>query len=88
MTSIVERPQSWTEFDRKGDAILKRLQDVLLCGHADEIIAIDVDTGDYCLGTTSREALAAFRKSHPDRVAWMARVDGGPVVKYHGRVKR
>lgn len=88
MSVITERPKSWTEFDRKGEAILKELQKVLLPEHTNEIIAIDVESGDYYLGKTSSEALAAFRQHHPDRVAWMARVDGGPVVKYHGRVQR
>lgn len=87
MSVTTQRPQSWTEFDRRGEAILRELQKTLLPVHADEIIAIDVESGDYYLGKTRHEAIAAFRQHHPDRVAFMIRVDGGPVVKYHGRVK-
>ena len=87
MTLTTQRPRSWTDFDRKGEAILTELQKTLLPDHAEDIIAIDVDGGDYYLGETRHEALAAFRREHPDRVAWVIRADGGPVVKYHGRAR-
>jgi hypothetical protein len=88
MSTLKELPKSWAEFDCKGDAILKELQKTLLPEHANEIIAIDVESGDYCLGKTSREAWTALRQRHPDRVAYVARVDGGPAFTYHGKVKR
>lgn len=87
MTVATQRPPSWTDFDTKGESLLKELQKSLLPDHAEEVIAIDVASGDYYLGETRHEALAAFRQEHPDRVAWVIRVDGGPVVKYHGRVR-
>ena len=88
MNTLKELPKSWAAFDRKGDAILKELQKTLLTEHANEIIAIDVESGDYCLGKTSREAWTALRQQHPDCVEYVRRVDGEPVRKYHGVAKR
>jgi hypothetical protein len=87
MSTLKELPKSWAEFDRKGDAILKELQKTLLPEHANAMIAIDVESGDYCLGETSREAWTALRERHPDRVAYVSRVDGRPAFTYHRRVR-
>ncbi len=69
---------------RRAKQILEELQKTLMPDHADEIIAINVQTGEYTLGRTMNEAIFAFRKRWPDLVSYVIRVDGGPVVKFHG----
>ena len=72
------------EFERRANDILKDLQKVLLPDHASEILAINVETGEYTLGRTTIEARKAFRERWPDQIAFLVRVDGSPVTKFHG----
>jgi hypothetical protein len=72
-------------FERRASAILAELQQALLPDRASEVIAINVDTGDYLLAHTRREAWQEFRKRWPGTLAYVCRVDGGPVVKFHGK---
>ncbi len=72
-------------FERRARRILAELQPNLLPEHADEVIAINVDTGDYVLASDSHQAWQHFRERWPGALAFVIRVDGGPVVKFHGR---
>jgi hypothetical protein len=65
--------------------VLKKLQEVLLPEHADKIIALDLETEEYCLGKTSREAVDAFKERYPGQRPFVIRVDGGPVIKFYDR---
>lgn len=72
------------EFERRAEQILREIQKTLLPDHASEIVAINVETGEYTLGRTAREAQEAFRARWPNQLAYRVRVDGGPVFKFHG----
>jgi hypothetical protein len=72
-------------FERRAAAILAELQKVLLPEHASEVIAINVDTGEYLLAATGGDAWREFRKRWPGKLGFVCRVDGGAVVKFHGR---
>jgi hypothetical protein len=72
------------EFERRAAAILAEAQKELLPEHASEVIAINVDTGEYLLASDSDEAWQQFRKRWPGKLGYVCRVDGGPVVKFHG----
>ncbi len=74
------------EAQRLAQEILPRLQQALLPEHSDEFIAIHLETEEYTLGETSLEATQRFQKKWPDFVPFVCRVDGGPVVKFHGFV--
>jgi hypothetical protein len=69
---------------RQARAILAELQKTLLPGHASEIVGINVDTREYVLGSTPDEVWTAFRERWPNSLAFVIRVDGGPVTKFHG----
>jgi hypothetical protein len=71
-------------FARRAKEILQELQKTLLPEHASEIVAINVETREYTLGRTTSDALTAFRKRWPHRLAYLIRADGGPVNKFHG----
>lgn len=73
------------DFERRATAHLVEAQKTLLPDHASEIIAINVDTGEYLLAADTDEAWKKFRKRWPGKLTYMCRVDGGPVFKFHGR---
>jgi hypothetical protein len=63
------------EFVRKAEELYEsRLRPVLEAEHRDEFVAIEPESGDYFLGKTLSEAIAAARRSHPDRLAHAMRV--------------
>jgi hypothetical protein len=72
------------EFVRKAEELYEsRLRPVLEAEHRDEFVAIDPESGDYFLGKTLSEAIAAARRSHPDRLAHAMRV-GHKVALHFG----
>lgn len=86
MKKVLTDPMiSRRRFERRAAAILAQLQTTLGLEHASEVIAINVDSGEYLLAPTSGEAWQEFRKRWPGTLAYVCRVDGGPVVKFHGR---
>jgi hypothetical protein len=78
------QPVSMREFNRRAAEILAKLQEKLLPEHASEVIGINVDTGEYVLGFDSEQAWIKFRRRWPENLGYYIRVDGGPVVKFHG----
>ncbi len=73
------------EFRSKGRAVLEPLQPTLLPDHGHEIVAIDQNSGEYALGATNHEALDLFRAKFSGRIAYLVRVDGGPIIRYLAR---
>jgi hypothetical protein len=72
------------EFERRAKQILQDIQKTLLPEHASEIVAINVENGEYTLGRTTIDAITAFKKRWPNQLAYLIRADGGPVAKFHG----
>jgi hypothetical protein len=69
------------DFDRKAEAILARIQPELLPDRAEEIVAINVTTGEYVVAKAKKDAQRAFRERWPGEIAFLVRADGGPVAK-------
>jgi hypothetical protein len=65
-----------------GKEIYSRIRQRLEPDHRGEIVAIEVDSGDYFLGRTVTEATNEARKKHPDKVFYFVRV-GFPAVYVH-----
>jgi hypothetical protein len=63
----------------KGKAIYNGIVAKLESEHKGDIVAIEVDSGDYFLGRTVVEAGDKARKKHPDKVFYFARI-GFPAV--------
>jgi hypothetical protein len=63
----------------KGQCIYETIKDKLEPEHKGEIVAIEVETGDYFLGRRVIEATDKAREKYPDKVFYVARV-GFPVV--------
>jgi hypothetical protein len=75
------------QFDQRkvisgGKEIYNRIREKLEPQHRGEIVAIEVDSGDYFLGRTVTEATSKARKKHPDKVFYFVRV-GFPAVYVH-----
>jgi hypothetical protein len=73
------------DFNRRADAFLKKIQEKLMPEHADELIAINMETGEYVLSKAREEVISAFLARWPDTLMFLCRVDGGPSTKFHGR---
>lgn len=57
---------------QRGLAIYRdRLQAVLEPEHADEVVAIHLDSGDYAVADSSPEALRAMRRVHPSGLLFL-----------------
>ena len=86
MKKVLTTPTaSLRDFHKRAQRILVELQKTLLPEHASDVIGINVDTGEYVLAHTSADAWHAFRERWPGTLGFVIRVDGGPVVKFHGR---
>ena len=75
---------SMREFRKRADQILAKLQQTLLPEHESEVIGINVSTGEYVLAQDSHEAWQEYLKRWPGTLGYVVRVDGGPVIKFHG----
>lgn len=67
------------EIVEKGQRIYETLKDKLEAEHKGEIVAIEMESGDYFLAKRVIEAIEKARKKYPDKVFYVARV-GFPVV--------
>jgi hypothetical protein len=80
------------QFDQRklvseGKEIYKKLRDELEPQHRGEIVAIEVDSGEYFFGKTVIEATDKGREKYPDKVFYTVRV-GFPVVYSYRLMKR
>lgn len=72
------------ERDRRSELFLAEIQRELMPAHAHEIVAINLETGEYELGTDGLDAAMKFRARWPGQLSYLVRVDGGPVAKFYG----
>jgi hypothetical protein len=72
---------SRTEFRRRADRFLEKIQQELMPDHAKEIVAINVDTGEYVLGHSFVEATDAYDARWPHDLSFVCRIDGGPALR-------
>ena len=67
------------EFGSKGDEIYEKIKPLLEPKYKGEIVAIEVESGDYFLDETVIEAWQKAKVEHPDKVFYFVRI-GYPVV--------
>jgi hypothetical protein len=60
-------PDSHERAERAEQYYKERLKDKLEATHRESYVAIEVDSGDYFVAATDREAVAAARLAHPDK---------------------
>lgn len=83
--AVLNAPTFQREFDRRAEQLLQGIQKTLSPEDASKILAINVDTGEYVLAASHDEAWDEFLRRWPNHLAYVVRVDGGPVVKFHGK---
>jgi len=81
---IIRLPRRRPAPPKKEAEYLKRIQKELLPEHADEFVAINMETGEYVIGKSNADATRAFWRRWPDTFMYVCRVDGGPATKFHG----
>jgi hypothetical protein len=74
-------PIDWASFERKALERLKEIQPLLLPEKANYIVAIEPESGGYVVAKTVAEAAEEFRRRFPDKLYFMVRADGGPVMR-------
>jgi hypothetical protein len=74
-------PIDWASFERKALERLKEIQPLLLPEKANYIVAIEPESGGYVVAKTVAEATEEFRRRFPDKLYFMVRADGGPVMR-------
>ena len=72
-----------------GDAIYERdIRRQVEDAHRGEVVAIDVDSGDYAIGDTVSAASKRLRKRLPDADVWSVRVGYRALRNFGGRPLR
>jgi hypothetical protein len=67
-------PYSTEELDRRGWQRYAEIGPELEARHYGEFVMIEVESGEYFLGTTSQEALHRARAVHPDKAFYLIRI--------------
>jgi hypothetical protein len=67
------------KFGSKGDEIYENIKPLLEPEHKGEIVAIEVESGDYFLAETVIKAGQKAKEKYPDKVFYFVRI-GHPVV--------
>jgi hypothetical protein len=62
------------EISRRGDEVYERIREDVEDKHYGEIVAIDVDTGFYGIGTTYQAAAEPVFARDPDAEIWFVHV--------------
>jgi hypothetical protein len=65
---------STAELDRQGWARYAEISHLLEAQHRGEFVIIEVESGDYFLGSTPRQALATARATHPCKAFCLIRI--------------
>lgn len=85
-------PLPWEPLDSRGmaekaKAIYEKIKDRLEAEHMGEVVAIDVESGDYFLGETGLEAARQAKARYPKRIPYLIRI-GRPAYISFRRLER
>lgn len=92
MADLGLEPLPWETLDSRGmaekaRAIYEKIKDELETEHMGEVVAIDVESGDYFLGKTGLEAARQARARYPNRIPYIIRI-GRPTYISFRRLER
>ena len=83
-TTKVPKLMPRRDADRQVEQILSAIQSELMPDDAFDILAINLETGEYERGRDDLDAALKFRARWPGQMSYLVRVDGGPVAKFYG----
>lgn len=75
------RQEHRTDFDRLVDRHLLKIQEDLMPEKAEMVVAINLDTGEYVLGSDTAQARAGYLERWPEGGYYICRVDGSPAMQ-------
>ena len=67
-------PHSTAELDRRGRARYEEIRGGLEVHHHGAFVMIEVDSGDYFIGSTPQAALDLAQYAHPSKVFYLIRI--------------
>ena len=83
VVSTPTRPKEETA--RLGKEIYERdIRPLIEADHRGQVVAIDVDSGDYALADTASVAAKRLRAQRPDAGVWLMRVGYGTLRHFGG----
>lgn len=74
------------ELARAQDFYARRLKIGLEPAQNGRFVCIDLETGDYYVADRAAQAGRLHRQRHPDRLGYILRIGGGPVVRLGARI--
>ena len=87
MTTPTRRSREETA--RLGEEIYERdIGPKVEATHLGEVIAIDVDSGDYAIADTARSAAKHLREQRPDAGVWLMRIGYETLRSFGGGSRR
>lgn len=79
----VHRPADETV--RLGKEIYERdIRHLVEADHHGQVVAIDIDSGNYALGENAIDASERLRVHHPDAAVWLMRVGHQTLYRFGG----
>jgi hypothetical protein len=86
----VRQPRySKEEFAQRGDALYEsQVRSQVEEGNHGNIVAIDLETGDFEVDASEIAACARLEARHPDAQIWIVRIGSRYVRRFGGRTKR
>ena len=82
---LIRQHLPWSEFLRRGKEWLTKIGPNLMPDRAEDVIAINIETGEYLLEDDSDEDVRfKFRKKWPGRHPYVSRVNGRAAIRFHG----
>jgi len=76
------QPIDKEKFGDKGETIFRSFEMELIPEHLGELVAIEIESGDYFLGRTGSEAVAEAKKKYPDKLFYLARVGARAAISF------
>lgn len=78
---------STEELDRLGWARYEEIREELEAQHYGDYVMIEVDSGDYFVGETPRQALQEAKNAHPNKAFYLIRIGYKAARKLKSKLK-
>jgi hypothetical protein len=93
MANLGLEPLPWESLDSRGMAekarsIYEKIRDKLEAEHMGEVVAIDVESGDYFLGKTGLEAARQAKARYPNRIPYVIRIGRRAYISFRRLERR
>ena len=70
------------KFAQKGEQIYREIEDQWMATHLGEVVAIEVESGNYFIGRTHSEDGDKAKRKFPEKIFYFARVGARAAVSF------